>query len=353
MLVPGREARRVHAVLPRARPRDGDLGRPRAGPEGRGRRLRRRRRLSHRRHRRHPAGPARGPRAGLLHAWAATPSSTRVMGWVNASARRARGGAAHAGGVRGPGAPAARHAPVQERGAKCAAMRRAAQITAARPPARHAGRAAPGMVRIRGRGRTAARVPRAGAPWPAYPPIVGGGANGCILHYTENNAPLQRRRPAADRRRLRATTATPPISPAPFPSTAASARRSARSTRWCWRRSRRPSSRCSPGNHWNEPHDAAVRVLTEGPGRPRPAQGQASRTDRRTRPTSASTCTAPATGWAWTCTTWATTRSAASGAAGAGHGADGGAGPVHPRRQPRAWRRSGGTSASASRTTCW
>ncbi len=25
---------------------------------------------------------------------------------------------------------------------------------------------------------------------PAYNPIVGGGANGCILHYNENNMPL-------------------------------------------------------------------------------------------------------------------------------------------------------------------
>ena len=29
-----------------------------------------------------------------------------------------------------------------------------------------------------------------GSEWPAYPSIVAGGANGCILHYTENNCAL-------------------------------------------------------------------------------------------------------------------------------------------------------------------
>lgn len=32
---------------------------------------------------------------------------------------------------------------------------------------------------------------RQGSPYPAYPPIVAGGANACILHYVENNRPLQ------------------------------------------------------------------------------------------------------------------------------------------------------------------
>lgn len=32
---------------------------------------------------------------------------------------------------------------------------------------------------------------RQGCKWPAYNPIVGGGANSCILHYNDNNMPLQ------------------------------------------------------------------------------------------------------------------------------------------------------------------
>jgi Xaa-Pro aminopeptidase len=32
---------------------------------------------------------------------------------------------------------------------------------------------------------------KGGSEYPSYPPIVAGGANACILHYTENNAPLK------------------------------------------------------------------------------------------------------------------------------------------------------------------
>ena len=39
---------------------------------------------------------------------------------------------------------------------------------------------------------------RHGSRHPAYPSIVAGGANACVLHYVENNARLARWRPAAD-----------------------------------------------------------------------------------------------------------------------------------------------------------
>ncbi len=35
---------------------------------------------------------------------------------------------------------------------------------------------------------------RHGAQFPAYWPIVAGGANACVLHYVSNDAPLARRR---------------------------------------------------------------------------------------------------------------------------------------------------------------
>ncbi len=44
---------------------------------------------------------------------------------------------------------------------------------------------------------------RRGSQFPAYSPIVAGGANACVLHYVGNNQRAARRRPAADRRRLR------------------------------------------------------------------------------------------------------------------------------------------------------
>ena len=80
----------------------------------------------------------------------------------------------------------------------------------------------------------------------SYHPIVGGGANSCVLHYRDNNARLERRRPAAGgcglRVRLLRLRHHPHLS-GQRPLHAAS---SARSTRWCWRRSAPRSPRSSP-----------------------------------------------------------------------------------------------------------
>lgn len=102
-----------------------------------------------------------------------------------------------------------------------------------------------------------------GARAPAYPPIVGGGANGCILHYTENSDELRSgdlvlidaggeyENYAAD------VTRTFPVNGRYSPAQKAlydlvlEAQFAA-------------IEKMKPGNHWNEPHEAAVRVLTKG-----------------------------------------------------------------------------------------
>jgi Xaa-Pro aminopeptidase len=43
-----------------------------------------------------------------------------------------------------------------------------------------------------------------GSQYPAYGSIVAAGANACVLHYRADAAPVRKRRPGADRRRLRA-----------------------------------------------------------------------------------------------------------------------------------------------------
>ncbi|HKK14231.1 MAG TPA: Xaa-Pro aminopeptidase [Gammaproteobacteria bacterium] len=103
---------------------------------------------------------------------------------------------------------------------------------------------------------------RAGADW-AYPPIVGGGPNACILHYTENNAPLadgdlllidagaEYAYYAAD------ITRTFPVNGRFSP-----AQRAVYEV--VLRAQRAAIDQVRPGNHWNQPHKAAVRVLTEG-----------------------------------------------------------------------------------------
>lgn len=98
---------------------------------------------------------------------------------------------------------------------------------------------------------------------PAYPSIVGGGENGCILHYIENSAKLkdndlllidagaEYQCYAAD------ITRTFPVNGKFTPAQRAlyqvvlDAQYAA-------------IDAVKPGNHWNQPHEAAVQVLTEG-----------------------------------------------------------------------------------------
>lgn len=98
---------------------------------------------------------------------------------------------------------------------------------------------------------------------PAYTSIVGGGANGCILHYTENSAPLN----AGDLLLIDAgaeydcyasdVTRTFPVNgrfseaqKALYEVVLAAQAAAIKKVR--------------AGNHWNDPHEAAVRVLTRG-----------------------------------------------------------------------------------------
>ncbi len=102
-----------------------------------------------------------------------------------------------------------------------------------------------------------------GAKAPAYPPIIGGGANACILHYTENkdilkdgdllliDAGAEYDYYAAD------ITRTFPVNGRFKPAQKAlyevvlAAQQAA-------------IAKVRPGNHWNDPHEAAIEVITDG-----------------------------------------------------------------------------------------
>lgn len=102
-----------------------------------------------------------------------------------------------------------------------------------------------------------------GARAPAYPSIVGAGTNGCVLHYIENSAPLR----DGDLVLIDAgcelecyasdITRTFPVSGrfsgpqrALYEVVLAAQHAAIEAVR--------------PGNHWNQPHEAAVEVLTQG-----------------------------------------------------------------------------------------
>ena len=69
-------------------------------------------------------------------------------------------------------------------------MRRAANITA-RAHVRAMQTTAPGLFEYQVQAELECEFRLGGSQWPAYPSIVAGGANACILHYTENDRRLR------------------------------------------------------------------------------------------------------------------------------------------------------------------
>lgn len=97
----------------------------------------------------------------------------------------------------------------------------------------------------------------------AYPSIVGSGENGCILHYTENrdeidkgdllliDAGAEYQGYASDITRT-------------FPANGKFSTAQRQAYNLVLAAQLAAIEQVKPGNHWNDPHDAAVRVLTEG-----------------------------------------------------------------------------------------
>jgi Xaa-Pro aminopeptidase len=186
---------------------------------------------------------------------------TRLMRWVNEVRGKARNGV-HAPGefvdpnhilhemrlIKGPD-----EIRLMKRAAKisCAAHRRAMQACR------------PGMMEYEVEAELLYEFRKGGSAYPAYPPIVGGGANGCILHYIENASELK----SGDLLLIDAgaefdgyaadITRTFPVSgrfsgeqKALYDIVLAAQLAAIEQVR--------------AGKHWNEPHDTAVRVLTQG-----------------------------------------------------------------------------------------
>jgi Xaa-Pro aminopeptidase len=184
----------------------------------------------------------------------------RVIGWVNRIRSQSRGG------QRAPEEFVTLEHPLHDMRlyksrAELKAMRRAAAIsTAAHRRAMEVCR--PGMMEYEIEAEFQYAFRRGGADW-AYPSIVGGGGNACILHYTENNAPLadgdlllidagaEYDCYAADITRT-------------FPVNGQYSKPQRALYEVVLAAQLAAIDQVRPGNHWNQPHDAAVRVLTEG-----------------------------------------------------------------------------------------
>ncbi len=184
----------------------------------------------------------------------------RVVGWVNTLRAQARAG---------------RHPPQEfvaldhvlhdmrlfKSRAELATMRRAGRI-AAQAHLRAMRHCRPGMMEYEIMAELVHEFGRHGADV-AYHPIVGGGANSCVLHYRANDARLEDGEllliDAGCELDLYASdiTRTFPVNGRYTPEQRAvyevvlEAQHAA-------------IAKVRPGNHWNEPHDAAVRAITQG-----------------------------------------------------------------------------------------
>jgi len=185
----------------------------------------------------------------------------RLMDWINLLRKRGRAG------VHAPGEFVAldhllHDMRLYKSAAEIRAMRRAAVISA-QAHVQAMRRCRPGRYEYQIESELLYTFMQEGARHPAYSAIVGGGANGCILHYTENSDRLR----AGDLLLIDAgceydgyaadITRTFPVNgrfTAPqraLYELVLEAQHAA-------------IAEVRPGNHWNRPHEAAVAVLTAG-----------------------------------------------------------------------------------------
>jgi Xaa-Pro aminopeptidase len=146
--------------------------------------------------------------------------------------------------------------------AEVAVMRHAAEISA-EAHTRAMQTVRPGMREYQLEAEIMQIFMAAGSRWPAYPSIVGSGDNGCILHYTRNDdvindgelvlidAGCELDYYASDITRT-------------FPSNGRFSEPQRALYQLTLDAQYAAIEATKPGNHWNQPHEAAVRVLTTG-----------------------------------------------------------------------------------------
>jgi Xaa-Pro aminopeptidase len=185
----------------------------------------------------------------------------RAIGWLNAVRARVRAGVAAPDRVHDVRALLDDMRLVKD-AHELGVMRRAARIAAA-AHRRAMQRARPGRAEYEIEAELLHEFRRNGAQFPAYSPIVAGGANACVLHYVFNDAPLR----DGDLLLIDAgceldgyasdITRTFPVNGRFSP-----AQREVYELVLAAQRAALEAVR--PGSGWNEPHDAAVKVLAQG-----------------------------------------------------------------------------------------
>jgi Xaa-Pro aminopeptidase len=185
----------------------------------------------------------------------------RVMRWIRVVRGKARGGVRAPSELIGIDRLLHEHRLVKSK-AELKTMRRAARISA--QAHRQAMRAcAPGKWEYELEAELVRVCAERGGRFQAYPPIVGSGANACVLHYVDNrhqlrdgdlvliDAGCELEGYASDITRT-------------FPVNGRFSEPQRELYELVLAAQRAAIARAVPGNRWNDPHDAAVRTLTRG-----------------------------------------------------------------------------------------
>ncbi len=185
----------------------------------------------------------------------------RLLQWVADIRKR------EAGGVRPPGEfVALKHflheLRLYKTAKEIALMRRAVEITA-QAHIRAIKACEPGMTEGQLEAELTYEFMRHGARSPAYPCIVGSGANACVMHYVANDASIKKndlvlidagceyQHYAADVTRTFPASGQFSASQRALYEVVLAANQAA-------------IAQCRPGNHFNAPHEAALRIMVQG-----------------------------------------------------------------------------------------
>ncbi|MGM0594414.1 MAG: Xaa-Pro aminopeptidase [Pseudomonadota bacterium] len=201
-------------------------------------------------------------RERVFYAMGCNPDLDRqVMEWINLLRKKSRAG------VHTPGEFVAldhllHDMRLYKSAAEAKTMRKAAQI-AAKAHKRAMRRCKPGMAEYQLEAEIQHECMYHGARFQAYPPIVGGGANGCILHYTENEAALKEGElvliDAGCEYGYYASDIT-----RTFPVNGRFSKAQRELYEVVLEANYAAIEQVKPDNHWNMPHEAALKVLTRG-----------------------------------------------------------------------------------------
>jgi len=185
----------------------------------------------------------------------------RLMGWVNDVRAKSRNG------VHAPGEFVDLDHIVHEmrlfkRADEVRTMRRAAKISS-QAHVRAMQLCKPGMYEYQVEAELLHEFRRNGSQYPAYPSIVGSGANGCILHYIENNAQMKDGDLLLIDAGCELDGYASDISRT-FPVNGKFSAEQKAIYEIVLAAQHAAIEQVRPGNHWNDPHEAAVQVLVDG-----------------------------------------------------------------------------------------